>query len=639
MLTAAVAAAVLSAAPPADDALRRGNEAFARKDYAEAVRAYAAAEERIADPGQVAFNKATALYHLGQYREAEALLRSAVARHESAQPVDVYNLRRSLGQLGDLLLRTGRMTEALPLAQRILELSTGEEERLMARHNLAQIEPADLPEWKVIEEEELPRRDLTQVPFFTIDGAKTKDMDDALAITKLENGWELLVAIADPTAYVAEGSELDKEAAQRAFTVYMPGRNVPMIPRTLSDELCSLKEGEERNTLCARLLIAEDGLLLEETEFFAARIVSHARLSYDDVSDWAEHGKELAIDAGVLAQLPLMKAMTEARIKWRTEHALVFPDRPDYDFELGQDGEVLAIHVEPRRIANRMVEESMIAANICAGRVLGKQVGYGIFNVHTGFDEESLDGAIELLKTAEAPFEKEDIASLSGFCALRRWIDGLDTRWLDGKIRRFQSYALMSAEPGAHYGLGLDAYATWTSPIRKYGDMVNHRLLKAVIAGKTPGERPSLELTEHLTACRRLHRMVERDIGDWLYVRYLKADAGTDKVFNAEIIDVMRAGLKLRLQENGAVVFMPARHILDNKDRLECNWDNGRVYLDKTEVVYELGQIIEVKLTEAVEETRSLIAKPAVDLVPGPAPVVSASEAEAAPTAEAPKAE
>ena len=118
-----------------------------------------------------------------------------------------------------------------------------------------------------------------------------------------------------------------------------------------------------------------------------------------------------------------------------------------------------------------------------------------------------------------------------------------------------------------------------------------------------------------------------------------KADAGTDKVFNAEIIDVMRAGLKLRLQENGAVVFMPARHILDNKDRLECNWDNGRVYLDKTEVVYELGQIIEVKLTEAVEETRSLIAKPAVDLVPGPAPVAPASEAEAAPADEAPKAQ
>ncbi|MGL5948802.1 MAG: exoribonuclease II [Aeromonas sp.] len=493
---------------------------------------------------------------------------------------------------------------------------------VLARHNLAQVEPADLPEWQMLEDD-LPRRDLTATAFFTIDGAKTKDMDDALAITKLENGWELLVAIADPTAYVAEGSELDKEAAQRAFTVYMPGRNVPMIPRTLSDELCSLKQGEERNTLCARLLIAEDGLLLEETEFFAARINSHARLNYDDVSDWAEHAKPLDVHPAVVAQMPLMLAMTQARINWRTTNALVFPDRPDYDFELGENGEVLAIHVEPRRTANRMVEESMIAANICAGRVLGKEVGYGIFNVHAGLDSETLDDAMELLTSAEAPFSKEEVASLSGFCALRRWIDQLDTRWLDGKIRRFQSYALMSAEPGAHYGLGLDAYATWTSPIRKYGDMVNHRLLKAVIAGKAAGARPAAELTEHLTACRRLHRMVERDIGDWLYVRFLQKDAGTDTVFNAEIIDVVRAGLRLRLQDNGAVVFMPGRLILDNKDRLECNRDDGRVYLDKTEVVYELGQRIEVKLADAVEETRSLIAKPAVDLVPGPAPVVA----------------
>ncbi|MDO2949168.1 exoribonuclease II [Aeromonas simiae] len=499
---------------------------------------------------------------------------------------------------------------------------------VLARHNLAQIEPADLPEWQDLETD-LPRQDLTDVAFFTIDGPKTKDMDDALAIRETEQGWELLVAIADPTAYVPEGSELDKEAAQRAFTVYMPGRNVPMIPRTLSDELCSLKEGEVRDTLCARLTIHKDGLLDEQTEFFAARIRSHARLNYDDVSDLFEHDKPLDIDAAVLAQLPLMKAMTEARISWRTEHALVFPDRPDYDFELGENGEVLAIHMSPRRIANRMVEESMIAANICAGRVLGKSVGYGIFNVHTGFDEDSLDGAIELLKGAEAPFEKEEIATLGGFCALRRWIDDLDTRWLDGKIRRFQSYALMSSEPGAHFGLGLDAYATWTSPIRKYGDMVNHRLLKAVITGQQPGPRPSEELTQHLTDCRRLHRMVERDIADWLYARFLAPVVATDKVFEGEIIDVMRAGLKVRLRENGAVAFVPAKLILDNKDRLECNWDSGRVFLDK-EPIMELGQTLAVKLAEVVEETRSIVAKPAVAIVPGPLPEAPAADTPAA---------
>ena len=252
------------------------------------------------------------------------------------------------------------------------------------------------------------------------------------------------------------GGRLDKEAAQRAFTVYMPGRNVPMIPRTLSDELCSLK-GRERNTLCARLLIAEDGLLLERPGSSPPCINSHARLTYDDVSDWAEHGKALDIDAGVLAQLPLMKAMTEARIKWRTEHALVFPDRPDYDFELGEDGEVLAIHVEPRRIANRMVEESMIAANICAGRVLGKEVGYGIFNVHTGFDDRGGPWtAPSSCSRPPGPVRGRDRQPLR---LLRpATLDEQPGHPLAGRqIRRFQSYALMSAEPGAHYGLGLDA--------------------------------------------------------------------------------------------------------------------------------------------------------------------------------------
>jgi exoribonuclease-2 len=257
--------------------------------------------------------------------------------------------------------------------------------------------------------------------------------------------------------------------------------------------------------------------------------------------------------------------------------------------------------------------------------VLGKTVGYGIFNVHSGFEQDSLDATIDLLKSADAPFEKEEIASLSGFCALRRWIDNLDTRWLDGKIRRFQSYALMSAEPGAHYGLGLDAYATWTSPIRKYGDMVNHRLLKAVIAGQQPGARPSEELTQHLTDCRRLHRMVERDIADWLYARFLAPVVPTGKVFAGEIIDVMRAGLKVRLRENGAVAFVPAKLILDNKERLECNWDSGRVFLDK-EPIMELGQVIEVKLAEVVEETRSIVAQLAEPLVPGPKPEQPAAE-------------
>src|SRR5699024_3808700 len=120
-------------------------------------------------------------------------------------------------------------------------------------------------DWQPIEES-IERHDLTDVPFITIDGESTLDMDDALSIKKLDNGWELLVAIADPTAYVAPNSVMDKVAAERAFTVYLPGRNIPMLPRTLADELCSLQEGVERPVLCARLFIDQDGKVDDKAE-------------------------------------------------------------------------------------------------------------------------------------------------------------------------------------------------------------------------------------------------------------------------------------------------------------------------------------------------------------------------------------
>ena len=139
---------------------------------------------------------------------------------------------------------------------------------VLRRHNLARCAPELEQEWQLLDEG-LEREDLTALPFVTIDGASTKDMDDALHVTPLEDGWQLMVAIADPTAYIVPGSPMDLEAAKRAFTVYLPGRNIPMIPRTLSDELCSLKEGELRPTLCVSMHIRPDGSIAEGARFFA----------------------------------------------------------------------------------------------------------------------------------------------------------------------------------------------------------------------------------------------------------------------------------------------------------------------------------------------------------------------------------
>ena len=479
---------------------------------------------------------------------------------------------------------------------------------VLRRHDLPRTAPTEAEEWQQ-QEEGLPREDLTALPFVTIDGASTKDMDDALYVVTTPEGWKLTVAIADPTAYIEPGSAMDIEAAKRAFTVYLPGRNIPMIPRSLSDELCSLKEGEDRHTLCCELLIRQDGSIAPEFRFFAATIRSQGRLIYDEVSDWLELGQSatFAPSETIANQLHGLKAITEARHAWRSTHALVFKDKPDYAFELNEAGEVVAIHVEPRRIANRMVEEAMIAANICAGEFLAKTPGYGIFNVHPGFDAEKLPGAIELLTAHQAPLADESINTLDGFCQLRRWMDGLPSPFLDSRIRRFQTFSIMSPVPGPHFGLGLSAYATWTSPIRKYGDMVNHRIIKALLKGSDCPAQPSDELAQCLSDARRFNRFAERDIGDWLYVRYLLSAVGTEQTFQAEIIDIVRGGMKVRLLENGAVAFIPAGQIFSDRKRLECSWDDGCIYLDK-EKRFELGQQLQVRLKDAIEATRSLVA-------------------------------
>lgn len=482
---------------------------------------------------------------------------------------------------------------------------------VLARNELAKQAPEDTQDWQPIEES-IERHDLTDVPFITIDGESTLDMDDALSIKKLDNGWELLVAIADPTAYVAPNSVMDKVAAERAFTVYLPGRNIPMLPRTLADELCSLQEGVERPVLCARLFIDQDGKVDDKAEFFAATIRSQARLTYDQVSDWIEGiGNWQPANEIIAEQLTQLNAFTLVRSAWRTEHAIVFKDRPDYRFALDEDSNVTAILVDYRRIANQMIEESMIAANLACGNWLQEHASTGIFNVHTGFDSEKMDGLLELLAAHEAPFDPETLINLEGFCALRRWLDQRETSYLDSRTRRFQSFAAMSAQPGPHFGLGLNAYATWTSPIRKYGDIINHRLIKSILANQDhQSHAPSDELAVHLSEQRRMHRRAERDIADWLYVRYLQPAVAEGKVFDAEVVDIGRGGVRLRLKENGAGVFMPSSQILANRDRLECSWDDGRVYLDKAPL-YELGQSVQVIITEAIEDTRSLIAKPA----------------------------
>ncbi|WP_343645408.1 exoribonuclease II [Enterobacter sp.] len=478
----------------------------------------------------------------------------------------------------------------------------------LARHNLEKEAPNGVATEML--DEGLERRDLTALDFVTIDSASTEDMDDALFVEEAAEGKLLLtVAIADPTAWIAEGSKLDEMAKVRSFTNYLPGFNIPMLPRELSDDLCSLRPNEVRPVLACRMTIAADGTIEDEIEFFAATIESKAKLAYDDVSDWLENtGSWKPQSDAIAAQLRLLHRVCLNRSEWRKTHALVFKDRPDYRFVLGEKGEVLNIVAEPRRIANRIVEEAMISANICAARVLRDKLGFGIYNVHTGFDPANTEALAALLKTHDVHVDPEEVLTLPGFCKLRRELDAQPSGFLDSRIRRFQSFAEISTAPGPHFGLGLEAYATWTSPIRKYGDMVNHRLLKAIVKGGSAA-RPQDDTTLQMAERRRLNRMAERDVGDWLYARFLSDKAGTDTRFPAEIIDISRGGMRVRLVDNGAVAFIPAPFLHAVRDELVCSQENGSVQI-KGETVYKVTDVIDVNIAEVRMETRSVIARP-----------------------------
>ena len=480
----------------------------------------------------------------------------------------------------------------------------------LARHNLEREAPAMVE--SALHDTNLQREDLTALNFVTIDSASTEDMDDALHVQDNGDGSLLLtIAIADPTAYVDENSELDLIARKRAFTNYLPGFNIPMLPRDLSDNLCSLRPNERRPVLVCRVTIAADGTLGDDIHFSAAWVESKAKLVYDEVSDWLEgSGDWQPQNADIAEQITLLKRVCEARSHWRETHALVFKDRPDYRFVLGEKGEVLDIIVEHRRIANRIVEECMIAANVCAAVALRDNLGFGIYNVHTGFDPALVEQAANVLQANGVEADPQALLTLPGFCELRRHLDALPTQFLDSRIRRFQTFAEISTVPGPHFGLGLEAYATWTSPIRKYGDMVNHRLLKAIITGQQ-AEKPQDEITVQLAERRRLNRMAERDVGDWLYARYLQPQAGTDTRFAAEIIDVTRGGLRVRLLDNGAVAFIPAPFIHAVRDELVCSQEIGTVQI-KGETVYSQSDKIEVRIAEVRMETRNVVARPVV---------------------------
>ncbi len=467
----------------------------------------------------------------------------------------------------------------------------------LARHNMRnECVPIDAPtdkdNWPLINEE-LPRSDLTNALFFTIDGETTQDMDDAISISALENGgWQLQVAVADPSAYIAAGDDTDIAAKARGYTHYLPARTTTMLPESLSHDICSLRPSEKRPALVCTMTVNERGQLQNNASFELAWITSKAKLSYQQVTNLIMgQPTELPDVSGLEHALNTLNAFAFARSMWRGKNSQLFDSQADYRLKLDYDNKITAIEVRYNDVANSMVEEAMLCANISGAALLAQHGNQGIFNTHPGFDPDKTAKLAQLLQEHGYIYHRDHLKTRAGFCQLQRELTSRNDNYFAARLRKFQLYANIASEAQSHYGLGVAQYATWTSPIRKYGDLMNHRLIKAIACGDVPAPIPTQEDALQLKTQRDNQRMIERDINNWLYIDFLHHAAKNKQKFKAQIFNVNRGGVLARLLKNGATVFIPFTNIHGDRKALKADSDAGTV---------SINDEIAVKITDEV---------------------------------------
>ncbi|CAL4042909.1 Exoribonuclease 2 [Buchnera aphidicola (Anoecia corni)] len=483
----------------------------------------------------------------------------------------------------------------------------------LKRHNL-EINAPSMNNSDIEFNYDLTRKDLTSLEFVTIDNSSTKDIDDAIYIKKTKkNNFLVMVAIADPTSYISEDSKLDKIAFKRSFTNYLPGFNIPMLPRKLAEDICSLHPNVKKPVLVCEMEVDSHGNILKKSiVFFLGWIMSKAKLEYESVSNWLEKEGSWVPQSNLIRnQLLWLKELCCTRIQWRKKNALMFKDRLEFRFHFSEEKKIQKIVLEKRTIAHRIVEEVMIMANICAATILAKKIGYGIFNTHKGFDKKYTEQILCILKKNNIYYSEQEINSFDGFCKIKRMLDSCSNDYIENRICRFHTFSEVKNVPLPHFALGLKKYATWTSPIRKYGDMINHRLLKSIFLKKIV-KKPSDKVISLMSNRKRRYKTAERDVIEWLYFLFFYSNNDMNTIYNMEIVNLTRSGIRGKLLDNGAPVFLPISFLNISKYDVICNKEEGIMYYRGKEI-HRVSNFLKVKVSEFNKSTRSILVKPVLE--------------------------
>jgi ribonuclease R len=448
------------------------------------------------------------------------------------------------------------------------------------------------------------REDWRDVAFVTIDPPDAKDHDDAVHAVpdpdpKNAGGHIVTVAIADVACYVRPGTPLDREAVKRGNSVYFPDRVVPMLPERISNDLCSLRPKEDRPALAVRMIIGRDGRKRSHT-FHRVMIRSIAKLHYEQAQLAVSGRPDEDIEAIVGPVLEPLYAAYRTVLKARAERSPLDLDLPERKIVLKSDGTVDRVIMPQRLESHKLIEEFMILANVAAAETCEKVRVPLIYRVHDEPSPEKLNALREFLATIDINLPKGGALRPEQFNNILDRVKGHAVeRLVNEVVLRSQAQAEYSPENFGHFGLNLRRYAHFTSPIRRYADLIVHRAL--IRAGKLGPDglpedtelRGLAEVAANISATERRAMKAERETSDRLIAHHLADRVGA--TFDGHISGVTRAGLFVELDETGADGFIPARFIGDEYFRFD---ERARAFTGSSQT-YRLGDPVTVELVEA----------------------------------------
>jgi ribonuclease R len=479
--------------------------------------------------------------------------------------------------------------------------------------------PTDFPREAISEAERAKpvtglagRTDLRSTPLITIDPEDARDHDDAVWAGPdpdpgNRSGHVVVVAIADVAHYVTNGAELDREAEKRGNSVYFPDRVVPMLPEQLSADLCSLRENEDRPCLAVRMVFDASGAKRRH-EFVRGLMRSAARLTYPQAQaafDGRPDKKTAQLQDRVMRPLwAAYRTLAQAR----DHRSPLDLDLPERRVVIGADGQIQSIAFRERLESMRLIEEFMIMANVAAAETLEHARLPFIYRVHDEPSKEKLLAFSDYLRTIGIPFAKGQVMKPQVFNRILERTRGTPHQEVINDVTlRTQAQAVYDTDNVGHFGLNLARYAHFTSPIRRYADLVVHRaLIRARNLGSDGLSDAKVarlkETADHISMTERRAMAAERDSVDRYVAAYMQDRVGA--VFEGRITGVTRFGLFLRLAETGADGLLPMRSL--GTDFFRHDEKRHALVGERTKKTYRLGEMLTVRLAEAAPLTGGL---------------------------------